>query len=90
MAEDGRGKTNVSVGSVRVRGLAAPTRSGELKQAITSGLGEHLGADRAPARGPTRIELGNLKLRLPHGADAKTLADALGRAIRHATRRGQP
>jgi len=85
MAENRRAHTIV-VGGVRVNGLASPVRSGELRRAIESGLGDQLAAAAKPDGAPKRMEIDRLKLRLVHKATSKDIAQALSQAIARSLR----
>ena len=89
MAAERRGHTVIDVGSVRVSGLAAPVRHGELRHGIEAGLREQLAA-ATPADGARRIAIDTLKLRLPHAASARDVARALSRAIARSRRGERP
>ncbi|MGD9535602.1 MAG: hypothetical protein AB7P52_03710 [Alphaproteobacteria bacterium] len=89
MAEPKPGSTAIDVGSVRVSGLATPAKSGEMRRGVEAALGEQLAA--ASATGSAQhVAIDRLKLRLPHTANAKDVAQALSRAIARGLRGGRP
>jgi hypothetical protein len=83
---DERAHTAVDVGDIRVRGLGAQARSGEIRRAIASEVSERLASLAAPVDASRPVEIASLKLRLPHTANVEQVARGLAQAIARSLR----
>jgi hypothetical protein len=78
---------HVTAPAPRIAGSGSRLEAGRVTQAVTQGIGDGLRA--VDAAGGGHLDLGNLTLRLPHGAGSGEIARALERAVRDAMQRAR-
>jgi hypothetical protein len=79
--------THVTAPAPRIAGSGSRQEAGRVTDAVTQGIGDGLRA--ADVAGGGHLDLGNLTLRLPHGAGSREIARALERAVRDALRKAK-
>jgi hypothetical protein len=84
MAKTKTPSVSVNAPAPRISGVGSRTDAARIADAVAQGVGDGLmGLDHG--RGG-QLDLGNLKLRLPHGAHSREVARAIERAVREALR----
>ncbi|HEY0104917.1 MAG TPA: hypothetical protein VGB91_02450 [Rhizomicrobium sp.] len=84
MADSKGSPPHVVAPAARISGTGSRPQSGRVLDAVTRGIGDGLRADDLARGGP--LDLGNLTLRLPHGAGSREIERAVRDAMRKAQR----